>query len=127
MLPVVEIFISAVGIVILCALPAALVWLIQAIRKQQQQTNVIARNEPAKPSNQGRKPAPYRHVPTRNAGSDRPRQVVPAQLQEKLLLLTNGDRGTATRLVEHTRRSNPRQPETWLWEKAIYDLERDRL
>jgi len=52
---------------------------------------------------------------------------VPAQLQEKLLLLTNGDRGTATRLVEHTRRSNPRQPETWLWEKAIYDLERDRL
>jgi len=127
MLPVVEIFINAVGIVIFCALPAAIVWLIRVMRKQQQQTKVIAKSEPPKPSNQGRKPAPYRHVPTRNEGSDRPRQVVPVPLQEKLLSLTNGDRGTATRLVEHTRKNNPRQPETWLWEKVIYDLERDRL
>lgn len=54
-------------------------------------------------------------------------QAVPSQLQQKLLQLTNGDRGTATRLVEHNRKTNPLQPETWLWEKAIYDLERDRL
>lgn len=125
MLPVVEIFITSIGVAILCAIPVAIVWLIQVVRTQQPKVRV--RSYPSKPANQGRKPAPYRHVPTRSKGSDRPVQAVPSQLQQKLLSLTNGDGGAANRLVEHNRKNHPRQPETWLWEKAIYDLERDRL
>lgn len=40
--------------------------------------------------------------------------------------LLNGDNRAALRLVSHNRKRFPGRPEDWYWEKAIYDLERDR-
>ena len=53
-------------------------------------------------------------------------QAVDSQLQKHLFTLVNGDMKIANRLLEHVRRSNPLQSEQWVWEKVIYDLERDR-
>lgn len=54
------------------------------------------------------------------------RQPVTSKAQTQLLNLVNGDMQAANRLLEHTRKANPRQSEQWIWEKVIYDLERDR-
>ncbi|MFE4105567.1 hypothetical protein [Almyronema epifaneia] len=48
------------------------------------------------------------------------------QTQRELLRLTNGNRAVAQRLVDRVRDQNPGRSEQWCWEKAIYDLQRDR-
>ena len=47
-------------------------------------------------------------------------------LQQRLYSLL-GNWNIAQGLVERLKISNPGMPETWYWEKAIYDIERDRL
>jgi hypothetical protein len=53
----------------------------------------------------------------------RPRQ---RQIERKLLKLLGGDQKTAHRLIQQSRRRYPDKSADWHWEKAIYDLERDR-
>lgn len=47
-------------------------------------------------------------------------------IQQKLLRLVGDDRRIVAGLVERLRQRHPDMPEDWYWEKAIYDLERDR-
>jgi hypothetical protein len=47
-------------------------------------------------------------------------------LERKLLKLLGGNRSTANRLIQQSRLKNPDKSADWHWEKAIYDLERDR-
>jgi hypothetical protein len=49
-----------------------------------------------------------------------------AYLQGKLLIMVAGDRKVVERLISHLRYKNPEETEIWYWEKAIYDLKRDR-
>ena len=53
----------------------------------------------------------------------RPRQ---AHLERKLLKLLDNNRNTAHRLIQQSRLRYPDKSADWHWEKAIYDLERDR-
>lgn len=46
--------------------------------------------------------------------------------RSRLLELVQGDSTTASRLVEHVQNRNPGKSLQWCWEKAIWDLERDR-
>lgn len=46
--------------------------------------------------------------------------------QQRLMRLVNGNRAVAARLVDRVRSQNPDRSEQWCWEKAIYDIERDR-
>jgi tetratricopeptide (TPR) repeat protein len=55
-----------------------------------------------------------------------PRGKVSPAVQQKLLRLVGDDRRIAAGLVERLRLKHPGMPEDWYWEKAIYDLERDR-
>ncbi len=48
------------------------------------------------------------------------------QLERKLLKLLGGNQNTANRLILQSRRRYPDKSADWHWEKAIYDLERDR-
>lgn len=48
------------------------------------------------------------------------------RLERQLIKSLNGDRKAAYRLVERLKLRNPGRPENWYWEKAIYDLHRDR-
>lgn len=48
------------------------------------------------------------------------------QVQARLMRLVGYDRKIVTRLVEQLKLKNPGRSEDWYWEKAIYDLERDR-
>ena len=48
------------------------------------------------------------------------------QVQRKLLRLVGDDRKIAVGLVKRLKLKNPGMPEDWYWEKAIYDLDRDR-
>jgi cytochrome c-type biogenesis protein CcmH/NrfG len=47
-------------------------------------------------------------------------------LERKLLKLLGGNRNTAERLIRQSQLRNPDRSADWHWEKAIYDLERDR-
>ena len=46
--------------------------------------------------------------------------------RQRLLRLTGGNRSVADRLVDRVRSQHPERSEQWWWEKAIYDIERDR-
>ncbi len=48
------------------------------------------------------------------------------KLQKKLLLLLNGDRNTANRLIALAKTRNPDKSIDWCVEKVIFDLQRDR-
>ena len=56
------------------------------------------------------------------------RQLRPqhSQLERKLLKLLGGNQNTAQRLIQQSRLRYPDKSADWHWEKAIYDLERDR-
>ena len=56
------------------------------------------------------------------------RQLRPqhSQLERKLLKLLGGNQNTAYRLIQQSRLRYPDKSADWHWEKAIYDLERDR-
>jgi hypothetical protein len=67
-------------------------------------------------------------LPIANRGKSSSRQLRPQhpQLERKLLKLLGGNQNTASRLIQQSRLRNPDKPADWHWEKAIYDLERDR-
>ncbi len=46
--------------------------------------------------------------------------------RKQLLRLVGGNAAVAQRLVSDVSARNPGRPEQWCWEKAIYDIERDR-
>lgn len=46
--------------------------------------------------------------------------------RKQLLGLVGGKASVAQRLVSDVRSRNPGRSEQWCWEKAIYDIERDR-
>ncbi|WP_346290795.1 hypothetical protein [Sphaerothrix gracilis] len=52
--------------------------------------------------------------------------AVGRQTQRELLRLTNGNQAVALRLVDRVKMQNPGRSEQWCWEKAIYDIQRDR-
>jgi hypothetical protein len=47
-------------------------------------------------------------------------------LERKLLKLLGNNHNTARRLIQQSRLRYPDKSADWHWEKAIYDLERDR-
>ena len=48
------------------------------------------------------------------------------QLERKLVKLLGGNQNTANRLIQQSQLRYPDKSADWHWEKAIYDLERDR-
>ncbi|PSR18338.1 hypothetical protein C8255_07830 [filamentous cyanobacterium CCP3] len=55
-----------------------------------------------------------------------PPRSVRGRTQRELLRLVGGNRAVADRLVEQVQLRNPNHSEQWCWEKAIYDIQRDR-
>ena len=73
----------------------------------------------------GRRPGGFRlNTPESNLGTHR--RPVRSQTQRELLRLVGGNRAVADRLVEQLQLRNPNHSEQWCWEKAIYDIQRDR-
>jgi hypothetical protein len=60
-----------------------------------------------------------------NGHSSRARGAARAT-RKRLLGLVGGNAAVAQRLVSDVQRRNPDRTEQWCWEKAIYDVERDR-
>lgn len=54
-----------------------------------------------------------------------PSAKVSGKLRRDLIRIA-GNPQVAERLVTNLRIKNPGKPENWYWEKAIFDLERDR-
>lgn len=63
----------------------------------------------------------YHHSPSRHS-----EKSVPKPTQKQLIAMVGGDRRTVNRLLQDLRLRHPGESETWYWEKAIFDLERDR-
>lgn len=59
------------------------------------------------------------------AAPTQPRSVKGATRRE-LLRLVGGNQEVAQRLVDQVQLRNPNHSEQWCWEKAIYDIQRDR-
>jgi hypothetical protein len=57
--------------------------------------------------------------------SAQPRSVR-SQTKRELLRLVGGNQAVAERLVDQVQLRNPNHSEQWCWEKAIYDIQRDR-
>ncbi|PZO40979.1 MAG: hypothetical protein DCF21_15105 [Leptolyngbya sp.] len=55
-----------------------------------------------------------------------PTRPVRSRTERELLRLVGGNRAVAERLVEQVQLRNPHHSEQWCWEKAIYDIQRDR-
>jgi hypothetical protein len=55
-----------------------------------------------------------------------PTRPVRSRTERELLRLVGGNRAVAERLVEQVHLRNPQHSEQWCWEKAIYDIQRDR-
>lgn len=72
----------------------------------------------------------YCHTEKTQTEFGREKQVTIEQaakkLQKKLLLLLNGDRNTANRLIALAKTRNPDKSIDWCIEKVIFDLQRDR-
>ncbi len=66
----------------------------------------------------------YRRTPS-TAAPTQPRSVKGATRRE-LLRLVGGNQDVAQRLVDQVQLRNPNHSEQWCWEKAIYDIQRDR-
>jgi hypothetical protein len=55
-----------------------------------------------------------------------PTEQPSAQTSQKLMVLVNGNKRLAERLVSSAKIANPNKSDKWLVEKVIWDLERDR-
>jgi len=63
----------------------------------------------------------------RKSKASRLSSAAPPHLKSRLVTeLLNGDSRAAARLVRHAKQNNPGRSETWVLEKVIFDLERDR-
>jgi hypothetical protein len=51
---------------------------------------------------------------------------VSRKTRKQLTAMVGGDQRTVERLLKNLRLKHPGESETWYWEKAIFDLERDR-
>lgn len=78
---------------------------------------MVARKQPRSKS-KSRKRAKPRRRPSRSPQY--------SSLEVRLVSLLNGDKETARRLTNATRRNHPNRSEQWCQEKALFDLERDR-
>lgn len=67
---------------------------------------------------QGRRPTSDRNI-QRARGVSR-------TTRKQLMRLVGGNAAVAQRLVSDVQAHNPGRTEQWCWEKAIYDIERDR-
>lgn len=63
--------------------------------------------------------------PRSMAAPTTPRSVRGAT-RRQLLRLVGGNQDVAQRLVDQVQLRNPNHSEQWCWEKAIYDIQRDR-
>ncbi|TVQ11969.1 MAG: hypothetical protein EA368_04755 [Leptolyngbya sp. DLM2.Bin27] len=76
---------------------------------------------------QGRRKTGYRLNPENTpAPTTAPKRPVRSRTERELLRLVGGNRAVAQRLVEQVQLRNPHHSEQWCWEKAIYDIQRDR-
>ncbi len=73
---------------------------------------------------QGRPKKPYRRRTSEPTTA--PTRPVRSRTERELLRLVGGNRAVADRLVEQVQLRNPQHSEQWCWEKAIYDIQRDR-
>ncbi|PZO52929.1 MAG: hypothetical protein DCF15_13110 [Phormidesmis priestleyi] len=70
--------------------------------------------------------ASARAISHRGHGSIQRDRGVARGTRKQLLSLVGGNKAVAQRLVSDVSARNPGRPEQWCWEKAIYDIERDR-
>lgn len=67
-----------------------------------------------------------RRVNGGSSGSIQRARGVSRGTRKQLLRLVGGNAAVAKRLVGDVHVRNPGRTEQWCWEKAIYDIERDR-
>ncbi|MBE9078033.1 hypothetical protein IQ241_12135 [Romeria aff. gracilis LEGE 07310] len=69
---------------------------------------------------------PIQRRPLGQSSSHQLGRGVNRSTRQQLMRRVGGNAAVAQRLVERVKMQNPGRSEQWCWEKAIYDIERDR-
>ena len=94
------------------------------IKKQRKQPSSSSRNVPPEPLEL---PVEAPFIRRRRTKSQLSQSSVDSELQRRLIHGLAGDAAAAERLVNRIRQNHPGMPENWYWQRAIEDVERDRL
>ena len=92
----------------------------QRIKEEQQRKEADPKTN-VRPTDQ-----PYQPVPDQVTETPKRSSTVTRQIKSKLEKLCGSDYRLAQRLVEGIRVDHPDRSEQWCWEKAVWDMERDR-
>ncbi|BAZ70444.1 MAG: ABC transporter permease [Pelatocladus maniniholoensis HA4357-MV3] len=95
------------------------------LRKQSNRTKA-SNSQPATQPLTNSPTEPLTHSPTEPTLRPSSPRGADNRLKNKLIAMVAGDTAAAERLVEQARQDYPGMPESWYWERAIADLERDR-
>jgi len=136
----VDVIVALTCLVLVLVAVALLVFLVKTIQQQQPQayqSKPISLKFQQRPSSRSQPPQTHSQPPHRRTqrtanhlGSAIPSpanvSTKARQLQSRLLVLLNGDRKIAERLLAQVQKAHPGRSEEWWLEKVIHDLERDR-
>ena len=91
---------------------------------RRQQSPPVPLNTPLEPI---MRPLEAPFVPRRKRVSQGSQIPIASELQRRLINMLAGDRAAAGRLVGRIRENHPGMPENWYWQRAIEEVERDRI
>lgn len=120
----VDAFTFLITLFLVVAIAMLIYGLFLLIKGQQRQPSSSSRNVPPEPLEL---PVEAPFIRRRRTKSSLSQSSVDRELQHRLINLLAGDDAAAKRLVNRIRQNHPGMPENWYWQRALEDVERDRL
>jgi hypothetical protein len=116
----VDAFTFLITLFLVVAIALLIYGLFLLIKRQRKQPSSSSRNVPPEPLEL---PVEAPFIRRRRTKSQLSKSSVDSELQRRVI----HDAAAAERLVNRIRQNHPDMPENWYWQRAIEDVERDRL
>ena len=120
----VDVFTFLITLFLLVAIALLIYGLFLFIKRQRRQPSSSSRNVPPEPLEL---PVEAPFIRRRKTKSPLSQSSVDRELQRRLIHRLAGDEAAAERLVNRLRQNHPGMSENWYWQRALEDVERDRL
>jgi hypothetical protein len=117
-------FTVLITLFLLVAVALLIYGLFLLIKTQRRQPSPSSRNLPPEPFEL---PVEAPFIRRRRTKSPLTQSSVDRELQRRVIHRLAGDEAAAERLVNRIRQNHPGMPENWYWQRALEDVERDRL
>lgn len=120
----VDAFTFLITLFLVVAIALLIYGLFLLIKRQRRQASPSSRNVPPEPLEL---PVEAPFIRRRRTKAQLSQSSVDSELQRRLIHRLAGDEAAAERLVNRIRHNNPGMSENWYWQRALEDVERDRL